>query len=279
MMGIMNRPDISKIPGISTQESFVFAFHEGYQTLDVLASVIFAGIIISAAIDKGYTNSTDRFKITIAAGLISMIALLFIYGGLIYLGAHSGYPLSENVSRTDLLLHISNNVLGKNGTLVISIAVALACLTTAIALTSAMGSFLKKLTYGKITYNVGVVLTCLISGYFSVKSVEEIIDYAVVILGFVYPITFALILTLLFFGKIIFSKIPFIAAVITAALVASLSVFQHFNLFTESVKQINSWLPLSQHQLGWLIPSFLAFFITAAFNSGRKNHFKSLNTD
>ena len=279
VMGIMNPPDISKITGISTQESFVFAFHEGYQTLDVLASVIFAGIIISAAIDKGYTNSTDRFKITIAAGLISMIALLFIYGGLIYLGAHSGYPLSENVSRTDLLLHISNNVLGKNGTLVISIAVALACLTTAIALTSAMGSFLKKLTYGKITYNVGVVLTCLISGYFSVKSVEEIIDYAVVILGFVYPITFALILTLLFFGKIIFSRIPFIAAVITAALVASLSVFQHFNLFTESVKQINSWLPLSQHQLAWLIPSFLAFFITAAFNSGRKNHFKSLNTD
>ncbi|HAI79813.1 MAG TPA: branched-chain amino acid transport system II carrier protein, partial [Chryseobacterium sp.] len=81
-------------------------------------------------------------------------------------------------------------------------------------------------TFGKINYKVGVVITCLVSAYFSVKSVEEIIDYAVVILGFVYPITFALILTLLFFGKIIFSKTPFIAAVATSALVASLSVFQ-----------------------------------------------------
>ncbi len=270
VMGIVNPPDLSKVTGISTQESFVFAFHEGYQTLDVLASVIFAGIIISAAIDKGYTNANDRFKITIAAGLISMIALLFIYGGLIYLGAHSGFPLSDTVSRTELLLHISNAVLGKNGTVVISFAVALACLTTAIALTSAMGSFLEKVTFGKINYKMGVLLTCLVSGYFSVKSVEEIIDYAVVILGFIYPITFALILTVLFFGKLIFSRAPFIAAVTVAALVASLSVFQHFNLFPQSIAQINSWLPLSQHQLGWLLPSFLAFFIAAGFNSGRK---------
>lgn len=270
VMGIINPPDVSHISELNSQQSFVFAFHEGYQTLDVLASVIFAGIIISAAIDKGYTNANDRFKITIAAGLISMIALLFIYGGLIYLGAHSGFPLSETVSRTELLLHISNAVLGNNGTVVISFAVALACLTTAIALTSAMGSFLEKLTFGKINYKMGVLLTCLVSGYFSVKSVEEIIDYAVVILGFIYPITFALILTVLFFGKLIFSRAPFIAAVTVAALVASLSVFQHFNLFPQSVAQINSWLPLSQHQLGWLLPSFLAFFIAAGFNSGRK---------
>ena len=279
IMGITNPPAVSQVTGINAQESFVFAFHEGYQTLDVLASVIFAGIIISAAIGKGYTDSGDRFKITMAAGLISMMALLFIYGGLIYLGAHSGYFLSGEVSRTQLLLHISNEILGKNGTLVISFAVALACLTTAIALTSAMGSFLEKLTHGKVSYKIGVVLTCLISGYFSVKSVEEIIDYAVVILSFVYPVTFALILTLLFFGKIIFSKAPFMAAVATAALIASLSVFQHFNLFSESVEHINSWLPLSQHQLGWLFPSFLAFFIAAAFNSGRPKNNKSVNTD
>lgn len=274
VMGMMNPPDVSHLSQLNSQQSFVFAFHEGYQTLDVLASVIFAGIIISAAIDKGYTNANDRFRITIAAGLISMIALLFIYGGLIYLGAHSGYPLSENVSRTDLLLHISNAVLGKYGTAVISLAVALACLTTAIALSSAMGSFLEKLTAGKISYKVGVLVTCLLSGYFSVRSVEEIIDYAVVILGFVYSITFALILTVLFFGKIILSKAPFIAAVTVAALVAAISVFQHFNLFPQSVAQINSLLPLSQYQLGWLLPSFLTFFIVAAFSSGRKKKYE-----
>ncbi len=270
VMGIINPPDLSRVTGIGTQESFVFAFHEGYQTLDVLASVIFAGIIISAAIDKGYTNARDRFKITIAAGLISMAALLFIYGGLIYLGAHSGYGFSEKVSRTELLLNISHQLMGKNGTLVISVAVAMACLTTAIALTSAMGSFLQELTKGKMGYKAGVILTCLISGYFSVKSVDEIIEYAVVILGFVYPITFALILTVLFFGKIIFSRTPYVAAVATAGFVALLSVLENFGVLVEPIQALKSWLPLSEHQLEWLLPSFAAFSIAAAFNSGKK---------
>lgn len=271
-IGIMNPTAAAESTGVTTQQSFVFAFHEGYQTLDVLASVIFAGIIISAAIDKGYTNAKDRFKITIAAGLISMVALLFIYGGLIYLGAHSGYEFSEKVSRTELLLNISHNLMGESGTLVISVAVALACLTTAIALTSAMGSFLQELSKGKIGYKVGVLLTCLVSAFFSVKSVDEILEYAVVILGFVYPITFALILTVLFFGKIIFSRTPYVAAVTTAGVVASLSVLQQLNVLVEPIETLKSWLPFSEHQLEWLLPSFAAFFIAAVFNSGRKSH-------
>ncbi|AYO58494.1 branched-chain amino acid transport system II carrier protein [Chryseobacterium sp. 6424] len=261
VMGMMNPPSAVELSTLNERSAFIFAFHEGYQTLDVLASVIFAGIIISAAIDKGFTNTTDRFRITIAAGLVSMMALLFIYGGLIYLGAHAGYPQGEDISRTDLLLHISRTVLGHNGTIVISVAVALACLTTAIALSSAMGSFLEQLTKGKMSYKVGVIITCLVSGYFSVKSVDEIIEYAVVVLGFIYPITFALILTVLFFGKAVKGRRPFVAAVIAAAVVASFSVFAHFNLFPSVVQQVNDILPLSEHQLGWLMPSFAAFFI------------------
>lgn len=279
IMGLLNPTALAQNTEIGTQESFVYAFHQGYQTLDVLASVIFAGIIISAAIDKGYTNANERFKITIAAGLISMVALLFIYGGLIYLGAHSGVTLSQEMSRVDLLLTISKAVMGNNGTFVISIAVALACLTTAIALCSAMGSFVEKLTKGKVNYRVAVLVNCIVSGYFSVKSVDEIIEYAVVILSFVYPITFILILTLLFFGKIIFSRAPYIAAIATAGAVASLTVFQHFEIFKREIDVLNSWLPLSEHELGWLLPSFAVFFIVAAMTRGTRRHDEVSNAD
>lgn len=279
IMGLLNPTAVAQNTEIGTQESFVYAFHQGYQTLDVLASVIFAGIIISAAIDKGYTNANERFKITIAAGLISMVALLFIYGGLIYLGAHSGVTLSQEISRVDLLLTISKAVMGNNGTVVISIAVALACLTTAIALSSAMGSFIEKLTKGKVSYRVAVLVTCIVSGYFSVKSVDEIIEYAVVILSFVYPITFTLILTLLFFGKIIFSRAPYIAAIATAGAVASLTVFQHFGISKAEIDALNNWLPLSEHELGWLLPSFAVFFIVAAITRGTRRHDEVSNAD
>ena len=82
---------------------------------------------------------------TVMAGLIAAFCLLVIYGGLVYLGATSGYPVTDNLSRTKLLLHISNSVLGQYGTYIISVAIALACLTTAIALTSAFASFMEKL--------------------------------------------------------------------------------------------------------------------------------------
>lgn len=246
---------------LSQTKSFVSAFHEGYQTLDVLASVIFAGIIIAAAKQKGFDTPISKFRVTLSAGFISMLALLFIYGGLIFLGAHSGISLSENLSRTELLLQISRDLLGSSGTYVISIAVAFACLTTAIALSSAMGSFAEEFTKGKIPYWIGVLTTCLVSAFFSVQGVDEIIEYAVVILGFVYPITFTLILTLLLFGKFVFSKLPFLIAIAVSTILALLAVLEHFGVFSKSIESFRSSLPLYEHSLEWVIPSFVAFLI------------------
>src|SRR5690606_22084749 len=52
-MGISNPVAEAQTDLLSTSQSFTLGFVEGYQTLDVLASVIFAGIIISAAKAKG----------------------------------------------------------------------------------------------------------------------------------------------------------------------------------------------------------------------------------
>lgn len=264
-------PTAPSLPNIEPAlQSYLFAFYEGYQTLDVLASVIFAGIIISAARDKGYNTPKSKLRITLVAGLISMLALLFIYGGLIYLGAHSGVGEDSGLSRSELLLRITSELLGSSGTYVISIAVAFACLTTAIALSSAMGSFLEELTNNRLPYKVGVALTCIISAVLSVRSVDEIIEYAVVILGFIYPITFTLIIILLLFGRKVFSKAPYLAALLMASLVSLWPVLEHFELFGEIPAKIRSFLPLSKHQLDWLLPSLLTFVVVQFF-SKRKN--------
>ncbi|MEC5395538.1 branched-chain amino acid transport system II carrier protein [Bergeyella sp. RCAD1439] len=270
-VGIYRTAGVAPLPtDFSAQEAYIYAFHEGYQTLDVLAGVVFAGIIISAAIAKGYTGAKERLGITVSAGLISMVALLVIYGGLIYLGAHYESSQGGEVSRTALLLGLSRSVLGGSGTLVVSVAMALACVTTAIALTSAMGDFLEEWTKGKLKYRWGVLLTCLFSAYLSVKSVDEIIEYAVVILGFVYPVTFTLILTILFFGRYVTSPRPYLAAVSVAAFLALGSVFLHWGVFAETIERGRSFLPLSARHLEWVLPSFLAFGVTALMDRGRR---------
>src|SRR5690606_12163714 len=140
-------------------ESFTLGFIEGYQTLDVLASVIFAGIIIAAAKAKGYHTSKSKVQVVIAAGILSSIFLFMIYGGLIYLGATSGIT-GTGIQRSELLMQISHTILGPFGNLGIALSIALACLTTAVALVTAFGTFFASLSNGKLSYTLLVSICC-----------------------------------------------------------------------------------------------------------------------
>src|SRR5690606_33165646 len=109
---------------LSRGESFTLGFVEGYQTLDVLASVIFAGIIIAASRAKGYQTRKSKMQVVITAGALSSFFLFIIYGGLVYLGAVSGVT-DMSIKRSELLMHISQSELGQYGTIAIAIAIAL----------------------------------------------------------------------------------------------------------------------------------------------------------
>lgn len=267
LLGVLNPMKMPETPVMTGTELFTFSFVEGYQTLDVLASVIFAGMIIAAVMQSGYASISERINITIWAGVVSTVFLLLIYGGLIYLGATTDYQTQGEVSRTALLLHISHSVLGKKGAFVISIVIALACLTTAIALTSATGAFFEKLTKGKLSYKIGVLLCTVVSILLSINSVDTIISYAINILLFIYPITFAMMLYILVFGKKVKSRQPYIAGIVVAGLVSLISVAENLKLPVSGLYQLKSAIPLSDYSLEWLLPSLVAFLLVAMLSS------------
>ena len=266
VLGILQAPSAETPATHTPAESFIFGFTEGYQTLDVLASVIFAGIIIRAVTDKGYTESHERTSVTFFAGAVSTLCLLVIYGGLIYLGAVTDYPLSKQVSRTDLLLHISHSILGRWGSISIAIAIALACLTTAIALTSAVGAFFEELTQNFISYKTGVIASSLISAVLSINSVDSIIDYAIHILLFIYPIVFTLILYVLLFERFVSSRLPYIMSILTTALLSLISSLRNMGTEMYHLYDWKEHLPLSDYHLEWLPPSFVVFATAAVFS-------------
>lgn len=265
IIGILNPDVLPQKASISQVDAFAMAFQEGYQTMDVLASVIFAGIIIAAAKQKGYVNLKERTNVVVKSGLLAMGCLLFIYGGLVYLGATTNYEFTEASSRTQLLLHISTSVLGKYGTLAISLSMALACLTTAIALTCAVGTFFAELTNNKLGYAEGVILCTLISALFSINSVDDIIEYAGAILGFVYPITFALVIYVVVFGNKIKTKKPYVVALLVTAFISTFRVFEHFNIGNEQINYFKSFIPLANQNLEWVVPSLIGFLIAYFF--------------
>lgn len=282
--GIMNPLSIDELIGGSKEEAFRLGFSEGYQTMDVLASVIYAGIIISAVKAKGYLDLKSKTKVTYMSGAVAIFCLLVIYGGLVFIGATSGYPISESLKRTELLLYISNGILGSSGTIALSLCIALACITTAIALVCATGTFFSQLTNGRLSYRFVVIVTCVVSGVLAVKGVDNIIDYAAPFLGIIYPVTLTLILFMIGFGKAVPRRAPFVGAIITTTIVALMQFgvymgaslydidytlnngeidYSHFNN-TEFFKMLNnivSNLPLYNYEVPWLIPAIVAFAI------------------
>ncbi len=259
-VGIISPTSTLEISEMTMIQSFSRGFIEGYQTLDVLASVIFAGIIINAARDKGYTDTKSKSQVVIVSGLLSTTCLLFVYGGLIYLGATSGVT-DTGISRAELLIHISRNILGDYGLIAIALCMAFACLTTSIALTSAVATFFSQLSKGKLSYMVVAIICTVISFGLSVKGVDEIINFAYPPLAFVYPITITLVIYIVIFGRNIKSKTPYIGALLASTLIAILGLLKILGFFDENMLSNLNKIPFFEYDLGWIVPSIIGFII------------------
>ena len=262
--GILNPIDTLHSTEQTMMQSFSLGFIEGYQTLDVLASVIFAGIIISAAKAKGYEDSKSKTQVTIISGALSSVCLLFVYGGLIYLGATSGVTDPE-IKRSDLLIHISKGILGQYGLIAIAACMAFACLTTAISLTSAVGTFFSELFNNKVGYTAMTIVCTVISFILSVKGVDEIIKFAYPPLVFVYPIVITLVLYIVIFGKTITAKAPYIGAIVASTIIGLLSLLKLLGCFSDDMVEQLNIIPFFENDLGWIVPSIIGFGIGFLF--------------
>ncbi|MGN0003480.1 MAG: branched-chain amino acid transport system II carrier protein [Sphingobacterium composti] len=269
LIGILNPIADFSTTSLTSTEAFKFGFVEGYQTVDMLASLVFAGIIIAAAQTKGYTNMGDKSIVVISSGIISSVCLIFIYGGLVYLGATSGIADKE-ISRSALLIHIAKSTLGEYGMIAIGICIALACLTTSIALTTAVGTFFSELTKGKLGYKLLVTICVIFSATLSILGVDKIIQFAYPPLAFVYPIAITLVLYIIVFGAFVKHKTPYIGALLASTIFAVFSLGIMLNWWTAAEIQFYSKLPFADIDLGWLVPSIVGFIIGLIIDKAKK---------
>ena len=264
--GVLNAEAIDQQSAVSAGDAFRLGFKEGYQTLDVLAAIPFAGLIIVALTMKGYTTDRQRIEMSLKSGLVAAVSLMLIYTGLMYLGVTTDYAGGGEVERSQLLKYISDAILGSWGSLVMASAIGFACLTSAIALASGMGEILEQTTKGKMSYKLGVVACCVVSFVLSLNKVDTIIAYAGSILLFIYPIVFTIILYVLLFSKYVKSKLPYVMAVLTTAVVVTwTAIYNQWDVFQGIywMTAVKSAMPLMDYLLEWLVPSFLAFVFFA----------------
>lgn len=182
----------------SPQESysdgaFLTGFLEGYNTMDALSSLVFGIIVINAIYAMGVTSKKDILRTTIKAGSIAILLLGTMYVGIAYLGAISTQVLPIFDNGGPVLSGAASHYYGTFGSVLLAIAIILACLTTAIGLTVANAQYFHSLM-PKFSYKTYVIFFVTITFAIANFGLTNIITYSVPILMFLYPLAIVLIL-------------------------------------------------------------------------------------
>jgi len=253
----------------SLSNPFSSGFREGYQTMDAMASIVFAEIIIATLVFKGYKKIKDQVKMASLAGLIAALGLGFVYGGLMYLGATSRSLFPAGIERTDLLINIAYQILGNTGKIALGLAVSLACLTTSIGLTATVADYFSSITKGRLKYKFICVVTVLFSGVFATVGVNKIVQIAVPFLVMVYPVAIILILFTILGGKKISRKV-YSGAVIGALAISVFDALTNAGLPIAFANNLISYIPLAKEGIPWVLPALLGGFIGMFASSYKK---------
>ena len=250
---------------------FAQGFKEGYQTMDVLGAPLLAGVVMKDITRRGYLNKKDQFRMMFGVGIVAFILLALVYSTLAYSGASMSTVIDSTAQRAAMLTTIVKNLLGSWGQLAMGLAVCFACLTTAIGLTTTCGQYFEEVSKGKISYKKTILVTVAVEFIISLVGVDSLINLAVPVLTFIFPIMIALILFSAFDQYIPYDW-TYLGAVVGAGMVGlvqginTLSQLLGGNLLGDTVTFIGTF-PLATYGLEWIVPTFagtLIFTILAA---------------
>lgn len=249
----------------AVQEAVQSGVNAGYQTMDVMAAMIFSASILLTVSQKGYKDSSRQFKIVSASGILASLILFVVYGGLAYLGATVSSLYPADIDRVTLLIAIVKALLGEKGMVLLGILVCAACLTPAIGLLSSSASFFEKQTDGRIKYKTLVFgfagISCLISNF----GITKILALASPLLNILYPV-----LVLLVFMGLVRKLIPCGLAYRTAALgTMAVSVLSTATQYVKLPVDLTG-LPLYEYGFQWVVPAFVCAVIGILVKERRK---------
>ncbi len=146
-LGFINPPAPVHVE-LGGQGAFLYGLNVGYNTLDMIASFIFAPLVLSYFISDGNEISDTRsrrqiFKKMIKACMIAGGLLAAMYVGLTYLASYYTPVLPEHAPEERLAV-IALHLLGPWGALFSCIAISMACLTTAIPISVISAEYIHK---------------------------------------------------------------------------------------------------------------------------------------
>ena len=239
--------EIAALPQIAN--AAVTGIKAGYQTMDALAALPFGIIVLQSVTAKGYDSGRKQFRVVGGAAVLAGVLLLCVYMGLAYLGATVSAQYTSDIGRAQLIMALVEALMGKVGVILFGVVVGLACVTTAIALTSSAAAYFAELCRGKVSYKVFVIAICVFSAVVSNLGLDRIVAVAAPVLDVIYPPTLVLI-----FISLLAPHLP--DRISRGAAIGALltSVLCTLTANGVAIPLVES-LPLYDLGLSWLIPA------------------------
>ena len=252
--------EIAALPQIAN--AAVTGIKAGYQTMDALAALPFGIIVLQSVTAKGYDSGRKQFRVVGGAAVLAGVLLLCVYMGLAYLGATVSAQYTSDIGRAQLIMALVEALMGKVGVILFGVVVGLACVTTAIALTSSAAAYFAELCRGKVSYKVFVIAICVFSAVVSNLGLDRIVAVAAPVLDVIYPPTLVLIFISLLAPRLPdrVSRGAAIGALLTSVLCALNANGIHIPFMAN--------LPLYDLGLSWLLPAVI-FGLAASLLPGR----------
>ncbi|PKG23163.1 branched-chain amino acid transport system II carrier protein [Niallia nealsonii] len=255
--------------GNYVNNSFMNGFKEGYNTMDALASLAFGIVVINAIKNQGITNVKDIAKTTWKSGVFAMLLMMIIYGFITYMGASSVQTIGTFDNGGLIFAAVAKHYFGSFGGILLAIIIVLACLKTSIGLITSCSEFFHKV-FPKISYKGFVFILCFVSFLFANLGLDNIIQFAVPVLMFLYPLAIVLIFlalgsplfkgkrsvyaTAMFFTFLV-SLLDGYQALISSIPTAKLAIFDQIGAFYKST------LPFYELGLGWILPAIIGVVV------------------
>ena len=236
-------------------------FLDGYNTMDALASVVFAILVIDFVRLSGATSRAVVTKTVMEVGAIAVALLGIVYVFIANIGATSVERFGLFETGAPVLSVSANYLFGDFGQIILAIIVLLACLSTSIGLITSCGTYFHKLT-PKISYKLYVVIFSVAAFGLSMFGLKTIISAAIPVLMLLYPLTIVIILLALvnnMFGghRCVYAwtmAFTMISALMTGLETAGIAPVALEQLFTQ-------YIPFQAAGMGWVSFAVLGFVV------------------
>lgn len=166
---------------------------DGYNTMDALASLAFAIVVIEAVRRLGVTQPR-RIAIEVGrAGVLAAVAMCVIYAALAILGSRSTHVVARDANGAVALSRVASESFGGIGHLLAALIMGVACLKTCIGLLTACAEMFRTMFPGSLSQRGWATVFAVVSFAVANVGLDTIIKAAVPVLVLLYPLAIGII--------------------------------------------------------------------------------------